>query len=69
MFYEDQRIVRKQARFIRSKALEMIDNFKSKKLDDVEIIAALELLLQDKDNNELHQDIVKKAISILNKED
>lgn len=67
MFYENDRIVRKQQRFLNQKATEMIDNFKKQGLNNDEIIAALELLLADKDSSELHQDTVKRALAILKK--
>lgn len=67
MFYENDRIVRKQQRFLNQKANEMIDNFRKQKLSDEEIIAALELLLADKNSSELHRDTVEKALAILKK--
>lgn len=69
MFYENERIVRKQIRYINSKAKEMIDNFRSKGMNDEEIVAALELLLGDKEGSELHRDTVKRALTILKKKD
>lgn len=67
MFYENDRIVRKQQRFLNHKATEMIDNFKKQELNNDEIIAALELLLGDKDSSELYRDTVERALAILKK--
>ena len=68
MFYESERIVRKQRRFLSIRAKEMIDNFKSRGLKDGEIKAALELLLEDKEGSEWHKDTVKVALAILPKQ-
>jgi len=65
MFYENERIIRKQMKFINQKATEMIDNFKSKDLNPDEITAALELLLEDPKGSETHSEIVNRAIVIL----
>ena len=65
MFYENDRIVRKQMRFIDTKAREMLDNFRSKDMSDEEIIGALELLEADENSSSFHRDIVKRALTIL----
>lgn len=65
MFYESERIVRKQFIFINAKATEMVDKFKSRGLSSDETIAALELLLEDKSATETHIDIVNRAIAVL----
>ena len=65
MFYENDRIVRKQRRYLNDKANEMLSNFRSKKLKSSEIIAALELLLDETGNTETHVDIVNRAINIM----
>ena len=65
MFYENERIIRKQMKFINQKATEMIDNFKSKDLNPDEITAALELLLEDPKGSETHREIVNRTIVIL----
>lgn len=66
MFYENYRIVRKQALYLRNKADEMIRSFRFQGLQDEEIVATLELLLAEEDN-ENQVDIVKTALTILNK--
>lgn len=65
MFYENDRIVRKQVRYINSRATDMIDDFEKKKLESEEIIAALELLLEDENNSEFRVDIINRALIML----
>lgn len=66
MFYENDRIVRKQKRFVNTKACEMISDLESKGLKSEEVIAALELLLEDETNTEFRTDIINRALAILN---
>lgn len=65
MFYESERIVRKQRLFINQKANEMLSKFKAQKLDPAEISAALELLLEDPEGSETHVEIVERALIVL----
>lgn len=68
MFYENDRIVRKQQRYINVKACDMLANFRSKNMEQEEIKAALEVLLTDNEATEIYIDIVKRALAILNKQ-
>lgn len=68
MFYETYRIMRKQAIYLDQKAREMIDNFKAKDMNHEEIIAAIELLANDKNGTDLHKDIVNRALAILKRQ-
>ena len=65
MFYESERIIRKQRRFIDMKAKELISNFESKGLKSGEVAAALELSLRDEGNTEFRIDIINRAISVV----
>lgn len=65
MFYENDRIVRKQRRYVNSKACDMIDDFEKKDLESDEIIAALELLSENKENSEFDVDVINRALIIL----
>lgn len=66
MFYESDRIVRKQQRFTDMKARELISDLESKGLKNGEVTAALELLLKDNNNSEFRVDIINRAISVSN---
>lgn len=65
MFYESERIIRKQRRFIDMKARELISDFESKGLKNGEVKAALELSLRDESNTEFRVDVINRAILIL----
>ena len=69
MFFENDRIVRKQRNYIKSRAYDLLNSFKKENLSKDEIVAALELLHLDKSNTEFYVDIINKAQSIIkNKE-
>ena len=65
MFYESDRIVRKQRRFVNTKANELISSFESKGLKGEEVKAALELSLRDDCNTEFCLDVIKRAILVI----
>lgn len=69
MFYESDRIVRKQRKFINSKAHELIDSFKQNDLKTDEIIAALEVLLLIESNTEFDVDVITHAKTLLKDKD
>lgn len=66
MFYENERIVRKQMKVVNSKAYEIIHDLEAKGLDNKEIIACVKLLLAKEDNSEFQVDILKQALKTVN---
>lgn len=64
MFYETERIIRKQQKYIKSKAYATINRLENKGLDDSEISACLDVMLED-DNNETQVDILNLAKTII----
>lgn len=64
MFYENQRIVRKQQVYVKSRAYQKISHLERKGLSDDEIIGCLNVLLAQ-DNNETQVDILNLAHKIV----
>ncbi len=69
MFYEDERIRRKNRMHLQQKANEMIEAFKSKGFKPDEIVAAIEMFLAIETNSEFKVDVAKQAIATLNSKD
>lgn len=63
MFYETERIIRKQQRYVRSKAYETLRSLEIKKLDSREIVACIDVMLGG-DNTEIQVDILNLARKI-----
>lgn len=64
MFYEDERIVRKQQKYVKSKAYQKVKRLEDKGLSDDEIVGCLDVLLAQ-DNNETQVDILNVARNIV----
>jgi hypothetical protein len=64
MFYETDRIVRKQQKYEKIRAYALIDEQKSNGLSDAEIIASIDVLLGGK-NNEFQVGVLRLAREIL----
>jgi len=67
MFYDTERIVRKQEKYEKTKAYATISKLKSKGLSVSEAIDAISILLED-DNTESQQAILERAKRILQSE-
>lgn len=65
MFFENDRIARKQNSYMNSRAYDLIDSFEKENLNIDEIKAALELLHLDKSNTEFYTDIINRAQKIV----
>lgn len=65
MFYESERIIRKQAKVVNTKAYEIIHDLEAKGLSNQEIISCVSLLLKE-DNSEFQRDILEHALKTLN---
>jgi dTDP-glucose pyrophosphorylase len=65
MFYENERIVRKQVRVVNSRAYDIIQDLESKGLGDKEIVACIGLLLKQ-ENSEFQVDILNFALKTVN---
>jgi len=65
MFFENDRIARKQKSYINSRACDLIGTFEKENLNIGEIKAALELLHLDKTHTEFYVDIINRALEIL----
>lgn len=69
MFYETERIINKQQKYIKQKALNIINSFNDKKLSKKEIIACLDIMLNE-DNTETKTDILNMArVIVLSKQE
>lgn len=69
MFYETERIVNKQQKYIKQKALNILNSFSDKKLSKEEIIACLDIML-NQDNTETKTDILNMArVIVLSKQE
>ena len=64
MFYESERIIRKNEKHKKTKAYDLISDLKKKGLSNEEMIEAVKILLSD-NNNEFQDDVLNKAKSIL----
>jgi ribosomal protein S24E len=69
MFYETERIINKQNKYIKRKALDVVNSFMSKTLTQDEIVACIDVMLGE-DNTETRVDVLNLArkIVISNKE-
>lgn len=64
MFYESERIIRKNEKHKKTKAYDLISDLKKKGLSNEEMIEAIKILLND-NNNEFQDDVFNKAKCIL----
>jgi hypothetical protein len=64
MFYENERIINKQLKFVKIRAYGIIQDLESKGLDDKEIVACIGLLM--KDSTEFGKDILDYALRTVN---
>ena len=64
MFYETERIVHKQMKYLEIQALSIINSFLNKKLSIDEIVACLDVMLKE-DISEIKVDILNMARTIL----
>lgn len=64
MFYETERIIRKQQRYVKSKACSIISSLESKELTREEVIACIDVMLSE-DNSESKVDILNLARKIV----
>ena len=68
MFYESERIINKNRKYMNIRAYSIIHELERKGLAIAEQIASIDILLEDK-NNEFQVDILNRAKVILNKKD
>jgi hypothetical protein len=64
MFYENERIINKQLKFVKIRAYGIIQDLETKGLSDKEIVACLGLLM--KDSTEYGKDILDYALKTVN---
>lgn len=64
MFYEAERIIHKQRKYVKMQALNVISSFANKTLTFDEVIACIDLMLQD-DNNETRVDVLNLARNLV----
>ena len=64
MFYETHRMMRKQAKYEKTKAYEIIESLRSSELSDDEVLASLDILLNG-DNTETFKSVLLLAKRIL----
>jgi hypothetical protein len=64
MFYENERIINKQLKFVKLRAYGIIQDLETKGLDDKEIVACIGLLM--KDSTEFGKDILDYALRTVN---
>lgn len=64
MFYETERIIEKQQRYIRRKAIDVVNSFDKESLTPDEVVACIDVMLEE-DNNETRADILNKARNIV----
>ena len=65
MAFDSERISRKQERYEKSKAYNIIETFKSKSLNNKEILACIEVMILLNDNTETQMAVVIKARNII----
>ena len=65
MFYESERIISKNNRYVNLRAYTIIQELEKKKLTLEEQIASIEILLED-EKNEFQVDVLNRAKKILN---
>jgi hypothetical protein len=64
MFYETERIINKQNKYIKRKANDVINSFDGKDLSTKEVLACIDVMLTE-DNNETKVDILNLARKIV----
>lgn len=65
MFYENDRIINKQLKFVKIRAYSIIQDLETKGLSDIEIAACIGLLLKD-ETTEYQKDILDYALKTVN---
>jgi hypothetical protein len=65
MVFDSERISRKQERYEKSRAYNIIETFKSKNLNNKEILACIEVMILLNDNTETQTAAVIKARNII----
>ena len=65
MFYETERIVRKQEKYVKSKAYDIIEDFKRRGLSDEESLACVELSIKNTNAEDISSDFLSMARKIL----
>lgn len=65
MFYETERVVRKQKAYVKSRAYEIINEFKKAGLTDGEILACIQLTLINKPEDEGYVEFLLMAKNII----
>lgn len=66
MFYESERILTKQTKFVNSKAYDIIQDLEGKGLSDAEIKTCLEALMKE-ESTEFQKDVLKQALKTVSK--
>lgn len=64
MFYETERIINKQNKYVKRKANDVINSFDDKDLSTKEVLACIDVMLTE-DNNETKVDILNLARKIV----
>ena len=62
--YDTERIIRKQNKYVKSRAYIIINSLESKKLNNDEILACIQVMLTE-DNSEIQIDILNLASKII----
>lgn len=65
MTFDSERISRKQERYEKSRAYDIIDMFKSKNISNKEILACIEVMAFFDDNTETQVAVITKARNII----
>ena len=70
MFYETERVIRKQAMYMGRKAGDVVRSFDNKEMTTDEVIACIDIMLSEDNNTETRVDVLNLArkIVISNKE-
>lgn len=65
MFYETERIIRKQVVYMKRKADDIVRSFNNKVMSSDEIVACIDIMLTDDENTETRVDVLKIARKII----
>jgi len=65
MFYETERIVRKQQAYVKSRAYEILNDFKKAGLSNNDILACIELTLINKPEDEAYVEFLLMAKNLI----
>lgn len=64
MFYETERVIHKQQKYVKRQALDVVSSFANKALTFDEVVACIDVMLKE-DNNETRVDVLNLARNIV----